>query len=128
MLLSTYSTFAQSSKKEEQYNYGKNGIEFIVKTKSGKTFIISTFNSRPTINDEVALNVYNYFNEKAPQDGEKITINANGAKVVGTFNIKYNGTLTLLEFYYEIVEWKTGLTEVYKNPNAISPTSIADND
>ena len=130
MLLSTFSTFAQNSKKVEQYNYGKNGIEYIVKTKSGKTFIISTFNSRPTINDEVALNVYNYFSEKSPQDGEKITINANGAKVEGTFIIKLKGTLTSLEFHYETVEWENGLTEVYKNPNAITPTttSIADND
>lgn len=130
MLMTTCCMFAQNTKKVEQYNYGKNGIEYIAKTKSGKTIIISTFNSRPTIKDEVAVNVYNYFKEKAPQDGEKITILANGAVVVGTCNIKVKGTLTSVEFHYESVEWKTGLTEVYKNPNTITPstTSIADND
>ena len=128
LLLSTYCTYAQSSKKVEQYNYGKNGIEYIAKSKSGKTIIVSTFNSRPTIKDEVAVNVFNYFREKAPQDGDKITILANDAVVKGTCYIKVKDKLTSVEFHYETVEWNTGLTEVYTNPNPTNTTSIANND
>ncbi|MEC4005437.1 hypothetical protein OX283_012275 [Flavobacterium sp. SUN052] len=130
MLLTTYCSFGQKSNKVEDYNYGKNGIEYIVKNKNGTTVIISTFNSRPTIKDEVAVNVYNYFKEKSPIDGEKITIIANDAVVEGTYKIKIKGTLTSVEFHYESVEWKSGLTEVYKNPNPITPStiSIADSD
>ena len=126
LLLSTYCTYAQSSKKVEPYNYGKNGIEYIAKSKSGKTIIVSTFNSRPTIKDEVAVNVFNYFREKAPHDGDKLTILASGAVVKGTCYIKVKDKLTSVEFHYETVEWNTGLTEVYINP--ISTTSIANND
>jgi hypothetical protein len=126
LLLSTYCTYAQSSKKLEQYNYGKNGIEYIAKSKSGKTIIVSTFNSRPTIKDEVAVNVFNYFREKAPHDGDKITILANGAIIKGTCYIKVKDNLTSVEFHYETVEWNNGLTEVYTNPT--TTTSIANND
>lgn len=130
ILITTYFSFAQNVKKVEQYNYGKNGIEYIAKTKSGKTIIISTFNSRPTIKDEVAVNVFNYYRENDPKDGDKITIIANGAVVIGTCNIKIKGTLTSVEFHYESVAWNNGLTEVYKNPNTTLPSTstVADND
>lgn len=128
LLLSTYCTYAQSPKKVEQYNYGKNGIEYIAKSKSGKTIIVSTFNSRPTIKDEVAVNVFNYFREKAPHNGDKITILANEALVNGTCYIKVKDSLTSVEFHYETVEWNNGLTEVYTNPNPTTTTSIANND
>lgn len=128
LLLSSYCSFGQNAKKVEQYNYGKNGIEYIAKSKSGKTIIISTFNSRPTIKDEVAVNVFNYFREKAPQNGDKITILANEAIVKGTCYVKVKDNLTSVEFHYETVEWNTGLTEVYTNPNPTNSTSIANND
>ena len=128
LLLSTYCSFAQNARKVEQYNYGKNGIECIAKSNNGKTIIISTFNSRPDIKDEVATNVFNYFRERSPNDGDKITIMANEAIVKGTCNIKVKDNLTSVEFHYETVEWNNGLTEVYSNPNSINSTSIANND
>jgi len=115
-------------KKGRTIQLWKNGIEYIAKSKSGKTIIVSTFNSRPTIKDEVAVNVFNYFREKAPQDGDKITILANGAVVKGTCYIKVKDKLTSVEFHYETVEWNNGLTEVYTNPNSTNTTSIANND
>ena len=124
MLLFTCFLFAQKQKKTEEYHYGKNGIEYIAKTKSGKTIIVSTFNSRPAIKDEVALNVLKYYQEKKPLNGDKITILTNGASVNGTLNIEIKNNLTSIEFHYQTVEWKTGLTEVYKNPNTIN-TAIA---
>ena len=125
MLLTTYCSFGQNSKKVEDYNYGKNGIEYIVKNKNGSTIIISTFNSRPTIKDEVAINVYNYYKEKSPNDGDKIIVLANGAEVSGICKIKVKGSLTSVEFHYESVKWNSGLTEIYKNPDPINPSSIS---
>jgi len=126
LLLCSYSVFSQN--KVEQYNYGKNGIEYIAKSKNGKTIIISTFNSRPAIKDEVAENVYKYFKENTIINGQKITILANNAKVEGTIFIQTKEQLTSVEFYYATVEWNTGITEVYHNPKLDSPTTIADND
>jgi hypothetical protein len=128
LLLSSYYSFGQNIKKVEQYNYGKNGIEYIAKSKSGKTIIVSTFNSRPTIKDEVAVNVFNYFREKAPKDGDKITILANEAVVNGTCYIKVKDKLTSVEFHYETVEWNNGITEVYSNPEVHATSVIADGD
>ena len=125
--MSTYCSFAQNTKRVEHYNYGKNGIDYIAKSNTGKTVVISTYNSRPTIKDEVALNVFNYFREKEPKDGDKITIFANGAVVKGTCNIKVKNNQTSVEFHYETVEWNDGLTEVYTSPK-FNSTSIANND
>ncbi|MEI7509956.1 MAG: hypothetical protein WCJ62_10890 [Flavobacterium sp.] len=127
LLFSNYCIQAQITKRVEQYSYGRNGIEFITKSDIGKTVFISTFNSRPTIHNEVAINVFNYFREKAPKNGDKITILVNDATVNGTFKIKIKDNLTSLEFYYETVEWKDGLTEVYINP-CFNNNSITSND
>lgn len=127
LLMSTYCSFAQNTKRVEQYNYGKNGIDYIAKSNTGKTIIISTFNSRPTIKDEVAMNVFNYFKEKEPKDGDKITILVNAAIVKGTCKIKTKGNQTSVEFHYETIEWNDGLTEVYTTPK-FNSTTIANND
>ena len=121
------SSFAQKHKKVVAYNYGKNGIEYIAKSKSGKTFVVSTFNSRPLIKDEVAAKVFDYFREKLPKDGDKITIITKKALVKGTCHFKVKEDLTSIEFYYETVEWKSGVTEAYTKP-ATTTISIADND
>lgn len=128
ILISALHSFAQKGKTIQFYNYGKNGIEYIVKNNNGTTVIVSTFNSRPTIKDEVAVNVYNYFTEKAPKNGDTIIISTNNAVVKGNCYVRIKGTLTSVEFHYETVEWKTGLTEIYNNPNLENPSSIAVND
>jgi hypothetical protein len=128
LLVSTYCINAQNTKRVEQYNYGKNGIEYIAKSNNGKTIIISTFNSRPTIKDEVAVNVFNYFREKNTLDGDKITIQVNEATVKGTCNIRKKDNITSVEFHYETVDWKNGLTEIYVSPNSLNSSSIANND
>lgn len=124
MLLFTCFAFGQNQKKTEEYHYGQNGIEYIAKIKNGKTIIVSTYNSRPTIKDEVAKNLLNYYQAKNPVNGDTITIQSNEAIVIGTLNIKTKNELTSLEFHYQTVEWKTGLTEVYKNLNKMN-TAIA---
>ncbi|WMW78275.1 hypothetical protein RF683_02190 [Flavobacterium sp. 20NA77.7] len=119
------SLHAQKSNEIKYYNYGKNGIEFIVKEAGGATIIISTFNARPSIKDEVALGVLRYFDEKHPKNGEKIKIETKEAIVEGTFNVIYKENLISIEFHYETVIWfKKGLKEVYDNPEGFNIKNI----
>lgn len=128
LLFTCFFAQSQNVKRTEEYNYGKNGIEYIAKSSTGKTIIISTFNSRPTIINEVAMNVFNYFREKAPKSGDKITLQLNDAIVNGTCEIKVKDNLTSVEFYYETVEWKNGLTEVYVNPEFNNNSALTNSD
>ncbi len=127
MLLTSFYSLAQTTKKTTNYSYGKNGIEYITKSKD-ETVVVSTFNSKPKIKDEIAINVYYYYKEKNPKSGNKISITANGATVKGTYFINKKGTLTAVEFHYEKIEWTNGLTEIYVKPNTTITASIAEND
>jgi len=128
MLVTSFCSFAQNTKKVEHYSYGKNGIEYITKSDLGTT-IVSTFNSRPEIKDEIAINVFNYYKAKSPKNGEKITILAKDAMVLGTCYITKNEKVTSIEFHYEKVEWKNGLTEIYSKKNTTTAaTFIAESD
>jgi len=125
ILFLTSTLHAQKSKEIKYYNYGKNGIEFIVKESNGTTIIVSTFNARPSIKNEVALNVLRYFDEKHPNNGEKIKIETKEAVVEGIFNVVYKENLISIEFHYEIVIWfKKGIKEVYLNPQVFDATNI----
>ena len=119
LLFCSVFAFGQKSKKSSNYNFGKNGIEYIAKTKSGKTIIISTFNSKPSLKDEIAVNVYKYFVDKSPENGEKIIVESNKAFVKGICFVNIKDKLTSIEFHYESIKWKTGLTEVYNKPTTI---------
>lgn len=111
---------AQDENKIVTYNYGKNGLELIVKQDDGTTILISTYNSRPDIKDEIALNVLEYFEEKKPSSGSKIKIEATTAVVDGTIKIVIKDKLTAIDFYYESVNWfKKRITEVYVDPQSI---------
>jgi len=128
LLISSYFSYSQSIQKVEPYQYGKNGMEYIVKSSTGKMIVVSTFNSRPTIIEEVAERMYVYFRDKNPNDGDKITLLTNDAVVKGTCYIKTKDHLTSVEFFYESVEWNNGITEVYQNPQAPVTSAIADSD
>ncbi|MCW2120879.1 hypothetical protein [Flavobacterium sp. 7A] len=118
LFLVSFSSFAQTQTKFEEYLYGNNGIELIIKT-AGKTIIVSTFNSRPTINKDIAEKVLQYFRDKNPENEEKTTIFANEAAVNGILKVIKRGSLISLEFVVQTVEWKNGLIEVYKGPSII---------
>lgn len=105
--------FAQESKKISTYNYGYNGMEYVVMGKN-ETTIVSTFNSKHQIKDEVAAKVYYEIKDNNFTTGDTIIINANNAKVTGKCYINKRGKLTSINFYYEKVEWDNGLTEIYK--------------
>jgi hypothetical protein len=106
-------SFAQQNKKISTYNYGYNGMEYVVMTKS-ETTIVSTFNSKQQIKEEVAAKVYDRLKAGEFVTGDTIVINANNAKVTGKCYINKNGKLRAVNFYFEKVEWNNGLTEIYK--------------
>lgn len=111
---------AQEENKIVTYNYGKNGLELIVKQDDGTTILVSTYNSRPAIKDEIALQVLNYFDANHPSSGSKIKVEAATAVVDGTLKIVYKDKLITIDFYYESVNWfKKRITEVYVDPQSI---------
>lgn len=88
-------------------------MELIVKSKN-ETIIISTFNSKKAIKDEIAQKVYDYFKNSQINSGDTISIQGNDAKVTGKCFISRKQKLTSINFYYEKVEWNNGLIELYK--------------
>ena len=119
MLLATFQLVsAQSNKKITTYKYGHNGMELIVTSKK-ETIIISTFNSKLELKEDIAKKVYNYYRDNKEDEcltkGHLLTINGVDAKVTGKCLVTKKGKLIAVEFYYEKIEWNTGLTELYKN-------------
>lgn len=113
--------YAQHTNEIKYYNYGKNGIEFIVEEMDGTKIIVSTFNSKPKIKDEVALNVLKYFDDKSPKDSEILKIETKEAVVEGVFHIVYKKNLISIEFHYQSVIWfKKNLKEIYVEPTIFS--------
>lgn len=104
--------FSQESKKVTTYNYGYNGMEYIVQS-TNETTIVSTFNSKHKIKDEVAAKVYSQTKESNLKSGDTLVISTDFATVTGKFYVQKSGRLTAINFYYEKVEWKDGLTELY---------------
>lgn len=113
LLFAAQFSFSQQEVKVSTYKYGYNGMELIVKSKS-ETVIVSTYNSKKAIKDEIAQKVYDHFKNNSIKTGDTISIAGNDALVTGKCFITKKGKLTSLNFYYETVEWKSGLTEVYK--------------
>lgn len=113
LLLAIQFSFCQVNPKSSSYKYGHNGMELIV-TCTNETIIISTFNSKFSIKEDIALKLYDQFKETTVCSGDTITVLGNDAKVIGKCEIKKKGKLTSVNFYYESIEWKSGLLEFYK--------------
>lgn len=105
--------FSQKKQKVEYYNFGHNGMEFVGKSES-RTIIISTFNSKMTIRQEIARKIFDMYLDNQLNSETIISINGNLACVTGKCVIRKKDNLTLVDFYYESVEWESGLKEVYK--------------
>jgi hypothetical protein len=106
-----------SQEKIKTYNYGKDGIESIVYRKGKPTILISNFNARPELVKEVVTLVYEYFMKNLEMKSDKsISFKAKKAEVFGKIIIKKSKTAIDVQFHYEKVVWKNGLTEVYVKP------------
>lgn len=113
ILLLTQIAFAQEKKKIETYSFGQNGMELIAKS-SKDVVIISTFNAKMTIREEIARKVYSLYAENKLETNKKYTISGNEASVTGNCVIRKKNNLIAIDFYYEKIEWYSGLIEIYK--------------
>jgi len=112
-LLLTGASYAQSTPKISSYKYGYNGMELIASCKKG-TVIVSTFNAKKQIKEEIAEKVYSLFVANKIRNNISITIEGKEAHVTGKCKILKKGTLTTVNFYYEKIFWFSGLTEIYR--------------
>lgn len=99
--------------KIETYNYGHNGMEFVARSGEGM-IIVSTFNSKMTIRQDIAYKIYQMYANNRLTTGSKTTICGEEADVTGKCVVQKKDNLISVNFYYELVEWKSGLKEIYK--------------
>jgi hypothetical protein len=108
--------FAFSDNEEPKvttYNYGHNGMEYVARNKNGMV-IISTFNSKMTIRQEIAYKIYDMYIDKLLETDKKITVYGDEADVTGKCIIKKKDKLTTVDFYYESVQWCSGHKEIFQ--------------
>lgn len=113
LLVMTCFAFSDEDPKVETYNYGHNGMEFVARSKKG-VVIVSTYNSKMTIRQDIARKLYDLYIANELRSNQKITVNGAEANVTGKCVIRTKNSLTVVDFYYEIVNWNSGLKEVYK--------------
>lgn len=114
--LITLSCFAFSSIEDPNvttYSYGHNGMELVARSKKG-TIIVSTFNSKMTIRQDIANKVYALYIANKLETNKKVTVKGTDANVTGKCIIRKKKDLTAVDFYYETVEWNNGHKEIYK--------------
>ena len=114
LLVVTCFAFSKGDSKIETYNYGQNGMELVARSKKG-VIIVSTFNSKMTIRQDIAKKLYDLYLENKLQSNKKITVNGTEADVTGKCVIRKKNSLTAVDFYYEVVDWNSGLKEIYRN-------------
>jgi len=114
LLLVANLSFCQEKPKVSTYKHGYNGMELIVKHDSGKMIVVSTFNSKKELKEDVAQKLYQLYKDSNILNGDSIKIKSENAIVTGKCVINQKGKLTSLNFYYETIEWDSGLTEIYK--------------
>ncbi len=106
-------SYSQNASKTNTYKFGHDGMELIISSKA-ETIIVSTFNAKTAIKKDIAEKLYDLFRFNTLCTGDILTIIGNEAKVIGRLELKKNGKLTSINFYYQSIVWNSGLTEVYK--------------
>ncbi len=114
LLVVTCFAFSKADTNVETYNYGQNGMELVARSNKG-VIIVSTFNSKMTIRQDIAKKLYNLYLDNKLQNNKKITVEGLEANVTGKCLIRKKNSLTTVDFYYEVVDWNSGLKEVYRN-------------
>ena len=113
LLIMSFFSFTEGDPKIETYSYGHNGMEFVAREGKGM-IIVSTYNSKMTIRQDIAYKIYQLYANGRFTTNNKLTVCGNEADVTGKCIIRKKDNLTSLDFYYELIEWKSGLKEVYK--------------
>ena len=106
-------SYSQDVLKSSTYKYGHDGMELIINS-SAETIIVSTFNAKVTIKKDIAEKIYDLFRFSTLCTGDVLTVLGKDAKVIGKFELKKKGRLTSINFYYQTIEWNSGLKETYK--------------
>jgi hypothetical protein len=121
LLILTCLAFSNEEPKVVTYSYGHNGMEYVARGKNG-TVIISTFNSKITIRQDIATKLYKMYVNNELENKNRVTICGSDADVTGKCIIKKKDSLTTVDFYYETVEWYSGLKEIFKKNTAKNTT------
>ncbi|WP_333875907.1 hypothetical protein [Flavobacterium sp.] len=95
------------------YSYGHNGMEYVARNKNGMV-IISTYNAKMTIRQEIATKIYNMYLNHNLESDKVVTVFGDEADVTGRCVIRKKENLTVVDFYYESVSWCSGHKEIYK--------------
>lgn len=106
-------TEKEGEPKIQTYNYGHNGMEFVAREGKGM-IIVSTYNSKMTIRQDIAYKIYQLYANNRLTTSPKTTICGDEADVTGRCVVTKKDNLISVNFYYELVEWKSGLKEMYK--------------
>ena len=113
LLIMSCFAFTEGNPKIETYSYGHNGMEFVAREGKGM-IIVSTYNSKMTIRQDIAYKIYQLYANGRLIIGSKTTICGEEADVTGKCLVRKKNNLTSVDFYYELIEWKSGLKEIYK--------------
>ena len=114
LLIMTCFAFSENEEpKVTTYSYGHNGMEYVARSKNGMV-IISTFNSKMTIRQEIAYKIYYLYLDKKLENDTRVTVFGDEADVTGKCVIKKKDNLTTVDFYYESVQWCSGQKEIFK--------------
>lgn len=114
LLILTCFAFSKGDTEIQTYNFGQNGMELVARSQKG-IVVVSTFHSKMTIRQEIARKLYDLYLANKLQSNKNITVDGIEADVTGKCVIRKKNTLTAVDFYYEVIDWKSGLKEVYKN-------------
>ena len=110
----TQFAFSQEIKRFETYKHGQNGMELVARSKK-ETVIISTYNSKMNIRQEIAKKLYAMYLQDKVFTENTLTIDGENAKVTGKCVVRKKNDLIVVDFYYETVQWNSGLTEIFKS-------------
>lgn len=113
LLIFSFQIVKAQAKKIEFYKNGQNGIEIISKSKKGITIIVSTYNAKLLIKNEVAQKFLEYYNKNNNISDSIIKLKVKDAIVIGKCKLAKKDKVTNAGFYYQRVEWKDGLIEEY---------------
>jgi hypothetical protein len=112
-LFASQIVFCQENHPTTTYKNGHNGMELIVAFKK-HTVVVSTFNSKPNLKEDIAQKVYDLFKENKFKTGESICVDGAEAKVTGKCFITKKGDLISVNFYYDKIEWNNGTIEIHE--------------
>lgn len=113
VLFASQLLFSQENHPTTTYKNGHNGMELIVAFKK-YTVVISTFNSKPNLKEDIAQKVYDLYKENKFKTGEIICIKGSDAKVTGKCFVTQKGDLISVNFYYDKIEWNNGSIEIHE--------------